>query len=124
MKNELLQQSIQMMRDGIQGIMKFLPEYLKENENVRGVKCSFRPHGNVGMYLGGALEVAKAIEDIEKIDSPSEPFLNRVEINDLIGFPKEGNTAEEFRRAIDAELDKIFPNYYCAANYNADNFKG
>ena len=63
--------------------------------------------------------VAKAIEDIEKIDSPDEPFLNRVEINDMIGFPKEGNTAEEFRRAIDAELDKTFPNYY-----SADNFKG
>lgn len=107
------------MRDGIEGIMKFLPEYLKENENVRGVKHSFRPHGNVGMYLGGALEVAKAIEDIEKIDSSSEPFLKRVEINDLIYSPKEGNTAEEFRRTIDAELDKIFPNYY-----RADNFEG
>ena len=124
MKNKEMEQSIQLLRDGIQGIMKFLPEYLKENENVRGVKHVFRPHGNVGMYLGGALEVAKAIEDVEKIDTPSEPFLNRVEINDMIGFPKEGNTAEEFRRAIDAELDKIFPNYYRADNYNADNFKG
>lgn len=100
MKNKGMEQSIQMLRDGIQGIMKFLPSYLKENQNVKGVKYSFRPHGNVGMYLGGALEVAKALEDIEKADT-------MVEINDMVGFNQEGNTAEEFRMAIDNELEQI-----------------
>lgn len=101
MKSKEMEQSIQMLRDGIQGIMKFLPSYLKENQNVKGVKYSFRPHGNVGMYLGGALEVAKALEDIEKVDTPM------VEIHDMVGFDQEGNTAEEFRMAIDNELEEI-----------------
>lgn len=114
-----MEQSIQLLRDGIEGIMKILPSFIKDNEYVRGVKHAFRPHGNVGMYLGGALEVAKAIEEVEKIDTPSEPFLKRVEINNMVGFDQEGNTAESFRRAIDSELDEIFPNYY-----SADNFKG
>lgn len=86
--------------------MKCLPTFLKDNETVRGVIHSFEPHSNVGMYLGGALEVARAIEDADKVDTPEMPFLGRVEIHTMDGQLK-GNTAEEFRHAIDAELEEM-----------------
>ena len=108
MKNKEMEKSIQLLRDGIEGIMKCIPTFIADNKNVRGVRHSFSPHSNFGMFLGGALEVAKALEDVEKVDTPEMPFMGKVEIHNMDGFKSEGNTAEEFRHNIDAELESIW----------------
>ena len=94
-----LQQSIQMVRDGIQGIMKFLPSYLKENENVRGVKYTFRPNGLVPDALARTLDICDAIESIETIDSPNYEFLNSVNL---------GTNYIDYKDSIETELAHSF----------------
>lgn len=91
-----LQQSIQLVRDGIQGIMKFLPNYLKENENVRGVKYTFGPNGLVPDALARTLDICDAIEKIEKIDKLGSEFLDKVQL---------GDNYINYKEAIENELD-------------------
>ena len=94
-----LQMSIQMLRDGIQGIMKFLPSYLKENENVRGVKYTFRPNGQVPDALARTLDICDAIDSIETIDSPNSEFMASVKL---------GTNYINYRESIEKELKEIF----------------
>lgn len=79
MNNELAK-SIQQTRDGIQGIMEFLPSYVKDNEYVRGVRYTFRTDGLVPDTLARVLDILDAIESIETIDKPGTPFLSKVEL--------------------------------------------
>ena len=90
-----LQQSIQLVRDGIQGLMKFLPSYVKANENVRGVKHTFRHNGLVPDALARTLDICDAIDSIETIDSPNSEFMASVKL---------GTNYINYRESIEKEL--------------------
>ena len=87
-----LQQSIQLVRDGIQGIMKFLPSYLKEKKDVKGVSFAFRSNGPVPHHLASVLDIMDGIEKIEKND-----------FNYKIGYPL-GEHFREYRESIEKEF--------------------
>lgn len=89
--NKELQQSIQLVRDGIQGIMKFLPSYLKEKKDVKGVSFAFRSNGPVPHNLASVLDIMDGIEKIEKND---------------FNYPL-GEHLEEYRESIEKEFTEI-----------------
>ena len=88
-----LQQSIQLVRDGIQGIIKFLPSYLKEKKDVKGVSLAFRSNGFVPNDLASVLDIMDGIEKIEKND-----------FNYMIGNTL-GEHYREYRESIAKELE-------------------
>lgn len=100
MKNKELEQSIQLVRDGIQGLMKFLPSYLNENEWTRGVRYTFRPGGPFSDTFAKALAYMDSIEKIEKIDTGEGEFL------DEVGLDFDG--VQKYYGSIDGELKGLF----------------